>query len=550
MTRRRISFSLSLFVCVFVLSAQKTTTARSASLAPRLVVGIVVDQMRNDFIYRYWDRYGKGGFRRLVNEGFHFKNAHYNYIPTYTGPGHCSIYTGATPRAHGVIANDWCLRGADGYMYCAEDTAVRTIGAEGKAGWMSPKNQLSTTIGDELKMSSVQRGKVFSVALKDRSAILPAGHAADAAFWFDDASGRFISSGWYLKQLPDWVQEFNKKEAVIGYLSKGWQTLYPLTSYTASIADDNNYEEAPNKKEKAVFPYDYTAQITNKKYSVIKYSPWGNTLTKDLAIDCLRNEQMGKDDTPDLLCVSFSSPDLVSHAYGPRSVEVEDVYLRLDKDLEELLNELDKEVGKGNYTVFLTADHGGADVPAHLKDLHIPSGRISDRQIVGELKQYLQLHWGDSLLLQSFSNEQVFLQETKLNKLKIDRNKIEYELAAFLTTLPGVAEAYPSDVLLYGAFPIRDPRTLLQNGYNHRLSGNICVLYAPGWMDHGSKGTTHGSGYNYDTHVPVIFYGNGVKPGSTWDYTTITQIAPTVCELLRISQPSATVSEPLNGFFR
>lgn len=545
---RRILFSLCVVVSVFTLSAQKAITKTSSS--PRLVIGIVVDQMRNDFLYRYWDRYGSGGFRRLVTEGFHFKNAHYNYIPTYTGPGHCSIYTGATPRAHGVIANDWCRRGADGYMYCVEDTSVRTIGAEGKAGWMSPKNQLSSTIGDELKMNTVQRAKVFSVSLKDRSAVLPGGHTADAAFWFDDASGNFISSSWYLKQLPAWLQEFNQKGLVSSYLSGGWQTLYPLTSYTASVADDNNYEEAPNKKEKAVFPYDYKKQIEEKKYGIIKYSPWGNALTKDLAIACLRNEQLGKDKIPDLLCISFSTPDLVGHAYGPRSVETEDVYLRLDKDLEELLNELDRQVGKGNYTVFLTADHGGADVPAHLAEQRIPTGRINDKRIVRELKQHLQSQWGDSLLFQSFSNEQVFLYEAKLNKLKLDRNKVEHDLATFLITLPGVAEAYPSDVLLYGAFPERDFRTLLQNGYNHRLSGNVSVLYAPGWMDHGSKGTTHGSGYNYDTHVPVIFYGNGVKPGNTWDYTTISQIAPTVCELLHISQPSATTSEPLNNYLR
>lgn len=546
-------FPVIFFYFVFLISSRhiwsqvKTPTA---SLNPKLVVGIVVDQMRNDYIYRYWDRFGNGGFKRLVNEGYYFKNAHYDYIPTYTGPGHCSIYTGATPRAHGIIGNDWYDKTSGKYIYCVEDTSVKTVGASGKNGCMSPKNQLSSTVGDELKMSTNGSAKVFALALKDRSSVLPAGHAANAAFWFDDASGNFISSTWYVQNLPAWLETFNKKELAKNYLSTGWQPLFAPNTYSASIADDNHYEAALNKKEKATFPYDYNGYLQKNNLGIIRATPFGNSITKDLAIACLQNEQLGSDEIADLFCISFSSTDVITHAYGPRAMEVEDVYLRLDKDVEELLNALDKQVGKGNYTVFLTADHGGADVPNQLMDNKIPAGYINERKMVATLKNYFHQTYGDTMILASFSNEQVFLNQKKLMDLKLDQEQVEQKLSQFLITLPGIAEVYTSSVMKEQAFHRNDYRTLLQNGYNHRLSGNVCFLYAPAWMDHAQKGTTHGAGYNYDTHVPIIFYGNGIKKGVSQKYTTITQIAPTLCELLKINQPNTTTAEPLNDFFK
>lgn len=516
---------------------------------PKLVVGIIVDQMRNDFIYRYWDRFSAGGFKRLAEGGFYFKNAHYNYIPTYTGPGHCSVYTGTTPRVHGVIGNDWYLKQSGTTTYCVYDHEVQTVGADGDNGKMSPKNQLSPTIGDELKISTNLKGKVFGVALKDRSAVFPAGHAADGAFWFDDVSGNFISSTWYMKELPAWLKEFNAKKLPTQYLEKGWSTLYPIATYTNSLNDDNPYE-GTKLKDKAVFPYDLRRFVESSEFGTIKSTPYGNSITKDLAIECLKNENLGKDDIADLLSVSFSSPDIISHAYGPRAVEVEDVYLRLDKDIEELLNALDKEVGKDNYVVFLTADHGGADVANHLRNMKIPAGYLGERTLAKNIKQFLISNYGDSLLLASVFNDQVFLNEKLLAEKKLNRLEVEERLCGFLRNTEGIAEAYPSSMMRYTSFENNDVRTLLQNGYNHRLSGNVCYVYKPGWMDHGPKGTTHGSGYNYDTHVPVLFYGKGIKKGETYSYVTITQIAPSVCELLRVNQPGGTFSEPLNNYFR
>jgi predicted AlkP superfamily pyrophosphatase or phosphodiesterase len=517
----------------------------------KLVIGIVVDQMRNDYIYRYWDRFSNAGFKRLVNDGFYFKNAHYNYIPTYTGPGHCSIYTGTTPRTHGIIGNDWFLKPSGEDMYCVKDTNVQTVGySTNKNGRMSPRNQLSSTIGDEMKMSSNQRAKVFGIALKDRSSILPAGHAADAAFWYDDLSGNFISSTWYLKSLPQWVSSFNDKKLAQRYLQNGWTTMLPPETYSNSIADDNIYEAAHNKKEKAIFPYNYDKFLEKNNFDIIKATPYGNTLTKDLAITCIVNEQLGRDNVTDLLCLSFSSTDYVGHSYGPRSVEIEDTYLRLDRDIEELLTLLDQVVGKGNYTIFLTADHGAADVPRHLMDQKIAAGYVNEKQIALKLKTHFKDNYGDSLLLANLSNEQIFLDEKKLLSLKLDKNKVEEGICELLLSVKGIAQAYPSYVLKKSPAITNDHLSLLQNGYNHKLSGNVAYILEPAFMDYAEKGTTHGSGYNYDSHVPVLFYGNGIKKGESYNYISITQIAPTVCELLQINQPNSTISVPLNSFFK
>lgn len=517
---------------------------------PKLIVGIVVDQMRNDYIYRYWNRYSEGGFKRLVNTGFYFKNANYNYIPTYTGPGHCSIYTGAVPRVHGIIANDWFVKKNGTTMYCVYDTLSKTVGSQGKSGNMSPRNQLSSTIGDELKMSSNNSSKVFAVALKDRSAILPAGHAANGAFWYDDASGHFISSTWYMTELPNWLKLFNEKKLPASYLGKNWNTLYPIASYSESIADDNRYESAPNKKEAPIFPYDYSSFVGKNSLAILKATPYGNSITKDIAIECLKNEKLGKGSQTDLLCISFSSPDYVAHSYGPRSIEVEDLYLRLDRDIEELLNTLDKEVGKNNYTIFLTADHGGADVPNHLNDNKIPAGYIKEKEIAKSVKLFLLSKYQDTTLFSNISNEQIFLNENKIAQQNLNRDELEKNICSFLITLDGISEAFPSQVMKNESFNQNDYRALLQNGFNHKLSGNICFIYNPAWMDYSEKGTTHGSGYDYDLHVPIIFYGAGIKKGFSYKHVSITQIAPTVCELIQINKPNSTLSDPLNSFFK
>ncbi len=511
---------------------------------PKLVVGIVVDQMRQDYIYRYWNKFGNGGFKKLINEGYFYKNTHYNYVPTYTGPGHASIYTGTSPATHGIIANDWFVKEKNQMTYCTEDPNVKTVGSDSKAGLMSPKNLLVTTIGDELKLNTNQQAKVFAISLKDRSSILPAGHSANGAFWFDGSNGKFISSSHYMNQLPNWLNDFNNLQLAKQYLSKGWNTLYQITGYTESIADKNNYEAAPNKKDTAIFPYDYKMQLEKNNYEIIKATPYGNTITKDLAFACLKAEQLGKGKQTDMLCISFSSTDYVGHSYGPRSVEVEDVYLRLDKDLDELINTLNATVGKDNYVLFLTADHGACDVPAHLKDLKIPGGYIDEDELTKTVKTFCQNQYGDSLV-SSITNQQIFLNEIKMTSMKLNKFSVEHTLANFMLSINGVAEAYPSDVLKYEDFTDGTFKHLIQKGYNHIRSGNVAFSYNPAWMEYHNTGTTHGASYSYDTHVPLLFYGMGIPKGSTVKKVNIVDIAPTISIMLHMSFPNGTTGKPL-----
>jgi predicted AlkP superfamily pyrophosphatase or phosphodiesterase len=522
----------------------KTTSAVSNLKQPKLVVGIVVDQMRQDYIYRYWNKFGNGGFKKLINEGYFYRNAQYNYVPTFTGPGHASIYTGTSPATHGIIANDWFVKEENKMTYCTEDGKVKSVGTESKAGLMSPKNLLVTTIGDELKLNTNQQAKVFAISLKDRSSILPAGHSANGAFWFDGSNGKFISSSHYMNELPAWVNEFNSLQLAKTYLSQGWNTLYPIAGYTESIADKNNYEAAPNKKDTAIFPYQYNAQLEKNNYEIIKATPFGNTITKDLALACLKAEQLGKGKQADMLCISFSSTDYVGHSYGPRSVEVEDVYIRLDKDLEELINALNTSLGKDNYVIFLTADHGACDVPAHLMDLKIPGGYVNEDELTKIVKTFCQNQYGDSLV-SSLSNQQIFLDESKMMSMKLNKFAVEHTLANFMLSVKGVAEAYPSEVLKYENYTDDSFKYLIQKGYNHVRSGNVAFSYNPAWMEYHNKGTTHGASYSYDTHVPLLFYGANIPKGFSVRKVNVVDIAPTVATMLHMSFPNGTTGKPL-----
>ncbi|MBC7864660.1 MAG: alkaline phosphatase family protein, partial [Bacteroidia bacterium] len=291
-------------------------------------------------------------------------------------------------------------------------------------------------------------------------------------------------------------------------------------------------------------PYDYTKIIEKKKFEAIAYTPYGNSITKDLAIECLKNEQLGKDEFPDMLCVSFSSTDIIAHAYGLRAIEVEDVYLRLDKDIEEFLKTIEKEVGAGNFVVFLTADHGAADNSEYLKDNKIPTGLLSDAVLQKEIRTYLFTTYGDSLAL-SYSNQQVFLNDVVLWNKKLNKDEVIGNLSAWLMTRSGVAEVYSYRDMRNANFETGTMKYLMQRGYNHKLSGDLLVNYGVGWMEYEKKGTTHGAPYSYDTHVPLIFYGAGIKKGETVKRVEITDIAPTIAQILSIEYPNGCIGNPI-----
>ncbi|MBS9524279.1 alkaline phosphatase family protein [Litoribacter alkaliphilus] len=518
--------------------------AQQESEKPKIVVGIVVDQMRQEYLYKFSDRYTDGGFKKLVKDGFMMQNAHYNYIPTYTGPGHASVYTGATPATHGIIANNWYVRELERSIYCAEDTTVSYVGGSEKAGLISPRNMKSTTITDELRFASNKRSKTIGIALKDRGAALPAGHLGDA-YWYDGNTGEFMTSTYYYDELPQWVQDFNNKKLPAKYLDGNWETLYPIDSYIQSIDDANEFEGNFAGKETTDFPYNLTElQEENGGLGMISSTPFGNTYTLDMAYAAIEGEELGMRGETDFLAVSFSSPDYIGHRFGPTSVELEDNYLRLDQDIEKFLSYLDETYGEGNYLVFLTADHGVADIVEYMKSENVPAGNLDSRFLVTQLKGFANDKFGEGEWIENYSNEQIFLNRKLIAEKGKNLEEMQRALAEYVLKFEGIKEAYTASDLRRSQF-IKGRSHLLQMGYNHKASGDVLLIFEPAWLSSSWKGTTHGTGYTYDTHVPILFYGWNIEAGQSAEYCTITDIAPTLAMLLKTRLPNGATGQPL-----
>lgn len=512
---------------------------------PKLVVGIVVDQMRYDYLTRFWNHYEEGGFKRLVNEGFNCKNNHFNYAPTSTGPGHTSVYTGTTPARHGVIGNNWYDKVNDVDVYCASDASYESVGTSSAAGKMSPHRMTVTTITDELRLHTQMRGKTIAIALKDRGAVLPGGHTANAAYWFHGGDvGHWVSSSYYMNELPKWVNDFNVSDKVEQY-KKSWTTFKDINTYIESGLDNNTYEGLFETELAPTFPHN-TANLLNKNadFEILKATPYGNSITADFAIEALEKESLGADLITDFLAISFSSTDYVGHKYGVNSKEVQDTYIRLDKDLERLFKALDKRVGQGEYTVFLTADHGAIDVPAYLKDNKIPAGYIDFGKITTKFSEFLKYTFGTTDIIKNFSNYQYFLDHRIIKNLDMDLADAQEMIAKELLTYEGIDQVFTGHQMWNNNYTSGVPY-ILQQGYHQKRSGDILIVLTPGVINYPKTGSTHGSPQIYDTHVPLLFYGKGISRGSTVERTEIPDIAPTISVLLGIAFPSGTTGKPI-----
>ena len=533
---------------VFIFSLKSQTSAQNEK--PKLVVGIVVDQMRYDYLTRFYDKYEEGGFKRLMQDGYNCKNNHYNYIPTYTGPGHASIYTGTTPKYHGIIANNWYDKEEKCSVYCAEDKTVLALGTNSNLELMSPRRMLTTTFADENRLFTQLKGKSIGISIKDRGAILPAGHSANAAYWFRGKDeGNFISSTYYMEELPTWVTSFNASRSIENYMDT-WDTLYDISTYTESGADLNNFEKGFRGKGMATFPYDLKKlSKKNGGFDLLKATPYGNSIVTDFAIEALKAEALGKDNITDVLAVSFSSTDYVGHNFGVNSKEIEDTYIRLDKDLKRFFEVLDAEVGVGEYTVFLTADHGAIDVPAYLQSLKIPAGYVDNNQFKERFNTFLKDSYGTTAIVENISNNQIFIDKNKLKKLGLDLETVQKAIVNEQINYSNISKVYTATTMnsVYFADGIE---ALLQKGYNQKRSGDIILVNNPAYISYPKVGSTHGSGLNYDTHVPLLFYGKGIKKGHTFKKTEITDIAPTISALLGISFPNFSIGEPLEYIYK
>lgn len=519
-----------------------STAVQAQAPKPKLVVGLVIDQMRWDYLYRYNSLYGNGGFKRLLSQGFSCENTFIPYVPTYTAVGHSCVYTGSIPAISGIVGNNWFEKSIRKNVYCTDDSTVTTVGNTGNAGKMSPKNLWSTTIGDELRMSNQFKSKVIGIALKDRGAILPAGHNANAAYWYD--AGKWISSTHYMTTLPDWVSRFNAKDLAGKYMSQDWNTLLPMDKYDLSTEDNKPYENTIRGEKEPVFPHRLSQIKESDKYEAFRTTPFANTFTFDFAKAVIENEKMGTGPATDILAVSISSTDYVGHTFGPNSIEAEDMYLRLDKDIADFLTYLDTKIGKGNYTLFLTADHGAAHAPGFLAEHKMPGGVFYDDEFAKEINRAVEENFGYSKAILNLQNYQVYLDIAGMEAAGKDVEAIKKTVIRILRSKPFITNVFETEKIGMTALP-QPIGTMVSNGYNAKRSGDIMFLLKPGYFDTWGtgKGTTHGLWNPYDSHIPLVWFGWGIKSGKLNRETYMTDIAPTVAAMLQVQMPSGSVGK-------
>ncbi len=540
--------SMKKLLCALLFGFSATSLSAQPSSGiprPKLVVGIVIDQMRWDYLYRYYSRYGEDGFKRLMNEGFNCQNTMISYLPSFTAPGHSCIYTGSVPAVHGIAANDWIEEKTGKPMYCTQDDAVAPVGGSRLWGRMSPKNLLVTTVTDELRLATNFHSRVYGIALKDRGAILPAGHLANAAFWFDDSTGNFMTSTHYTNHLPHWVDAFNSKHLADTFLKRNWNLLYPANTYTQSLPDNNPYEGAFRGEAAPVFPH-ITGGAAGKDYNTLRKIPAGNTMTLQMAKACIEGTELGQRGNTDFLTVSLSSTDYAGHQFAPNSMEVEDMYLRLDRELAAFLRYLDHHIGEGQYTVFLTADHGGAHNASYMQDLQIPAGHSYQGPLQAALLAYVKQQFGKDSLVRALDNYQVCFNEDRVEALKINRAALRAAVCKWMAQQPEVA--YVADIENIDAAALPEPvRTMIINGYARGRSGSVQIVPKPGWYgSYGKTGTTHGTWNPYDAHIPLLFYGWGIRHGASYKTYHMTDIAATVAALLHIQMPNGCVGQVID----
>lgn len=541
MFRKMTSLAL-VFLAFLPATAQKKTEKLER---PKLVVGLVIDQMRWDYLYRYYDKYGNDGFKRLLNQGYSFNNVMIPYVPTVTALGHTSIYTGSVPSIHGIAGNDWTDKETGKNVYCTTDAEVKGVGTTSdKIGQHSPKNLWSTTISDQLRLATNFQSKVVGVSLKDRASILPAGHNPTGAFWFDETTGDFVTSSYYMSDLPQFVKNFNQQKLAEKLVSNGWNTVLPIADYKESSADDVPWESLLGSSTKPVFPYTNLAGDFAKKKGVLRTTPFGNTYTLKFAEATLDGYQLGQDEITDFLAINIASTDYVGHAFGPNSIEVQDTYLRLDKDLADFFKMLDKKVGKGEYLVFLSADHGGAHSEGFMKANKMLSGFFDDG-MVKNLGEELEQKYPKSKFIMAVDNYQIYLDYKAIAAMNLNVDDVKQTIINKLNKDPRVL--YAVDLAKVGSSAIPEPiKSRIINGYNWQRSGDIQIISHDGLLpSYAKRGTTHSVWNSYDAHIPLIFMGWGVKHGESNHPYFMTDIAPTLAQFLKIENPSGNIGNPI-----
>lgn len=539
MNLRKLLLLFSLCI-VFPLFGQE---GREKVPRPKLVVGIVVDQMRWDYLYRYYGRYGDDGFKRLLKEGFSFENTYINHLPTVTGIGHATVFTGSVPAIHGITGNSFTFNSTGESTNCVGDNSYETVGNNSTTGQRSPTHLLVTTIGDELKLATNFRAKVIGVSLKDRASILPAGHSADAAYWYDTKTGEFVTSTYYMDELPKWVSDFNKEGRAKKYMDQDWNTLYDIDTYVQSTEDDKPYEGTLKGQETPTFPVKLSELYTDDDLSNLYSTTFGNSITLDLAKAAIVEEEMGQGKITDMLTINLASTDAVGHRVGVNSIEIEDTYLRLDKELGKFFSHLDSQVGEGNYTVFLTADHGGAHNRYFLEENKIPT-HILKSPIKKEMNQLLENKFGVDKIVRSTGSMQVYFDYKIINEHGLDEQEIRDVCMAYLRRNPEILYVVDMHNVANASVP-KEIKERIVNGHHPDRSGAIQFILNPNSSGR-EKGTSHSHWNPYDAKIPNLWMGWGIKKGGqSAKQAHMEDIAPTVSSLLRITPPNGNIGKAL-----
>jgi predicted AlkP superfamily pyrophosphatase or phosphodiesterase len=549
-----INRTAAIFSAIFIFNMAMGQGAYIPPDKPKLVIGIVVEQLRYDQIERFRNRFVENGIRKLLNEGTFFQSASYQYMLTQSAPGHATISTGAEPSFHGITSDSWYLPLKNELIYCTKDLSVNPAGGSYESGLHSPLNLQASTFTDELKMSSGGRSKIFAVGMKENSAIFSAGHAADGAYWYDNTTGTWMSSSYYIDTLPSWVNDFNAMKYPETYLNNPWTLSRQSQDYSDCIPDSSKYETGFNGQN--YFPYDLKKISTrskgaaNRDFSILQETPFGNTYTTSFAKKVIEMEGLGKDDVTDFLAVCYTSTDYIGHRFGPSSYEMADAIMRLDKDIEDLLKYLNDNIGKRNILVYFTSAHGISEVPGILESMRVPAGYFRQDQALSLLRSYLKAVYGDGDWVKGYSEKQVFLNRTFIEDAKIPLEDIQKKVARFLIQFSGVSSAYP-----YSAFEANDfgngNLKRIINNFSPQRSGDVIVTLNPGWVEkEGNYVTNHNSPYECDSHVPLIWYGWSVSRATVTRKVNMADIAATLSSLCKVPYPNACTGEPMFELFR
>jgi predicted AlkP superfamily pyrophosphatase or phosphodiesterase len=521
---------------------------------PKLVIGIVVEELNYNQLEKFHDKLCENGIKKLINEGTYFKNASYEYLLTQSAPGHATIATGAEPSFHGITSDNWYTPLKNELINCTKDVSVNSVGGSFESGLHSPVNLLVSTFSDELAIATNKKAKVFGVGLKESSAIFSAGHTANAAYWFDNTTGTWMSSSYYISALPDWVNDFNAMKFSDTYMNSTWNLLRPAKDYADCLPDSNSFEIGFNNIN--YFPYDLkklrpgNTFSSKNDYSLLRETPFGNSLTTNFAIRLIQKERLGKDDVTDYLSICYSATDYIGHRFGPSSVEMGDAILRLDDDIKNLLTFINDSIGKKNVLIYFTAAHGISEIPAVLEKNRIPSGYFQQNQALQLLRSYLNAIYGEGEWVKGYSERQIFLNRTLIEDARLSLDDVQKKVARFLVQFTGVEAAYP-----YSAFEANDfgngNLKRIINNFSPQRSGDVIVILNPGWVEKVNDFVTnYNSPYEYDSHVPLIWYGWTVNRATVTRQVNITDIAATLSTLCKIPYPNACTGEPMFELFR